>query len=540
MNWKRMGRFLVCLALVAVLLINCSPIKAKAITAEAMVLVSGSILITSALIGIGIGIGENVAAFLEVVEDIKSSDAMKDFLNADGNVAIQRFSTSGGDLSAWMVPLVFLEAVRMALVECEILRDGGESANGVPDERFDNDVYYGNYLLPEFVPSSDYPYFVVFVSGSSFWVQDFSALVTLRDGDFYADVSMTTHLYSRDVFADGTTAWSYYSTSNWSKGSIINFASFDRSAIYANFPLCDADGNVLQSFPEPTQSLLSTDYDLTLFDVAPLDQELAAGYPTWSGGAIADDTEAYWYPIGLGQTLDETLGLTQEQVQAGEGTFEATDSDAGTADDTVTASGLKGWIDSFKDNVSMWFARVSLHVSNTYDTVVQGFADVGAGIASIPDAIVSGVTSALEAIFVPSEDFLTAKVDALRAEFAFADTIITGGQMIGDAFNGFDAEPPIIYIDLGATRGDYDIGGKVPFIDLTWYEEYKPTVDMLLSSFLWVVFIWKLFQKAPGIISGMPGDFVMEGLQQLNLDVYLPARKESHEKVRRLNRRSKL
>ena len=154
----------------------------------------------------------------------------------------------------------------------------------------------------------------------------------------------------------------------------------------------------------------------------------------------------------------------------------------------------------------------------------------------LADALLSGV----EALFVPSEDFLTDKVDALRSEFAFADTLITGGQMIGDAFNGFDTSPPVIYIDLGATRGDYDIGGKTPFIDLTWYEEYKPTVDTLLSSFLWVVFIWKLFQKAPGIISGMPGDFVMEGLQQLNMDVYLPYRKESHERVRRLNRRSKL
>lgn len=97
----------------------------------------------------------------------------------------------------------------------------------------------------------------------------------------------------------------------------------------------------------------------------------------------------------------------------------------------------------------------------------------------------------------------------------------------------------MIYIDLGASRGPYDLGDVVPFVDLRWYEEYKPTGDALLSAFMWAAFIWRMFVKAPGIVSGMPGDFVMDGVNALGMVDALPSRKKAYEIHRRDTRRLK-
>jgi hypothetical protein len=49
----------------------------------------------------------------------------------------------------------------------------------------------------------------------------------------------------------------------------------------------------------------------------------------------------------------------------------------------------------------------------------------------------------------------------------------------------------------------YDYGGEVNVLDLSWYEDYKPTVDGIMSGFLWLLFLWGLFKQAPNILAGM-------------------------------------
>ena len=147
--------------------------------------------------------------------------------------------------------------------------------------------------------------------------------------------------------------------------------------------------------------------------------------------------------------------------------------------------------------------------------------------------IVEPLLAGLSYMFVPSADYLSAKVDAIRAEFGFADGVIAGAEMIRDMFSGLDPEPPVIWIDLNASRGSYDIGDKVKFLDMTLYAEYKPTVDKLLSALIWIVFIWQTFKRLPGIISGVPGDFVMDGIHVLGLEDRLPSRNAAYEIQRR-------
>lgn len=140
--------------------------------------------------------------------------------------------------------------------------------------------------------------------------------------------------------------------------------------------------------------------------------------------------------------------------------------------------------------------------------------ELGTLIESIPGIITDKMAeigaqtkAAIEALVVPDEDYLTDKVNALCEEFAFADSIVKTAKELKVGLAGVTTEPPVIYINLGATRGSYDIGGVVPFIDMRWYAEYKPTADALISAFLWICFIWRMLIHLPGIISGASGLF---------------------------------
>lgn len=137
-------------------------------------------------------------------------------------------------------------------------------------------------------------------------------------------------------------------------------------------------------------------------------------------------------------------------------------------------------------------------------TVISGFTDVVTGIKSIPEAI----AAAIAALFVPSVGFVEAKVEALRAQFGFADSIIGSIEVIKNSLDFSAAGPPVVYVNLAAAENGVKYGGLVPFIDMSWYARYKPTGDALLSSFFWVVFAWRTFVHLPGIISGASGNFV--------------------------------
>jgi len=67
---------------------------------------------------------------------------------------------------------------------------------------------------------------------------------------------------------------------------------------------------------------------------------------------------------------------------------------------------------------------------------------------------------------------------------------------------------PYIPVNLSAAQSHYgfNYGGEVGFLDLSWYAPYKHTVDNILSGFLWLFFMWKLFSKLPGIIGGSSMD----------------------------------
>lgn len=128
-------------------------------------------------------------------------------------------------------------------------------------------------------------------------------------------------------------------------------------------------------------------------------------------------------------------------------------------------------------------------------------ADILSAIQSLAITIADAIADALVYVFVPSADFITAKVESLRARFDWINPFIDFAKSL--SFSG--SEPPVIYIHLDAAEGSYYYGGTIPFLDMRWYARYKATGDAIISGFLWALFGWRMYLKLPGIINGAAG-----------------------------------
>ncbi len=121
---------------------------------------------------------------------------------------------------------------------------------------------------------------------------------------------------------------------------------------------------------------------------------------------------------------------------------------------------------------------------------------------SIPGAILDGIKS----LFLPSDGYFEEKIGALRERFSFFESIVDTVQVFKNFFENNDfTEPPVVTVNLNNADSGTDYGLNAKALDMAWYEPYKPSVDAILSSMLWVVFIWNVFRDLPGIISGASG-----------------------------------
>lgn len=140
------------------------------------------------------------------------------------------------------------------------------------------------------------------------------------------------------------------------------------------------------------------------------------------------------------------------------------------------------------------------------ESIADGIANLAKNIASaIGDAIVTPILDGIKAVFVPSEDYLTNKVNKLRARFSFADSIIGTAEEIFGVFEDYVSTPPKIEINLGdaESKFGYKYGGVALALDMSWYARYKGTVDAVVSAFMLGGFAWRIYHNLPSIISGM-------------------------------------
>ena len=169
----------------------------------------------------------------------------------------------------------------------------------------------------------------------------------------------------------------------------------------------------------------------------------------------------------------------------------------------ATLSDILEWAKGLPAVISQAISTAIADVIEWLKSLGATLADILEWIKSLPSAIVDGISSVLTSIFVPTTDFISAKVESLRARFDWIDPFIIFAENISGEL--FSTEPPVIYIHLDDAEGSYNYGGTIPFLDMRWYARYKKQGDLILSGFLWALFAWRMYLKLPGIISGASG-----------------------------------
>ena len=492
MNWKRIGRAALCLLVVCCLILNMSPLSARATAVvvpavPVVAAVPGLNVVAAVLIGLGVLVGIAVTDWDTVLNNCAEWLEEQGVIDENGNCKIIKFPDHNGGLPKWFADVALIEMIRGWLFEQEVVTEtAGQEGY----------AYYNGVELPA-LPVDSGQYRFIYNNGYG------TIFLVCCDGYYLSLGSMVStgasHQYK---LTDG--AW--VKTSNqYDNGCSWSGSTLDR-ILWCNSDVKSYDGSttyMVGSDVVPAGSSVDTAYDVSLGEFASSDTAIADGYTTWAENATtvtgstiggSDDEEIAVFPLGLGQTWEDTRELTQEDVWAGTSTYEdtSTDTDIGVITGT------------FADTA------VGTFINNLIDALMTPFK-------WLADALLTGV----KAIFVPSEDFLTAKVEALRSRYGFADSIMDTGKAIGAALNDFDASPPIIYMELANAESHYDWGGRAIALDLRWYERYKPTVDQLLSALLWIFFAWRVFRKLPGIISGMEGDAPFEPVSDGRLGSYV-------------------
>ncbi len=145
----------------------------------------------------------------------------------------------------------------------------------------------------------------------------------------------------------------------------------------------------------------------------------------------------------------------------------------------------------------------AITLNPSYDiTVANDFT----GLEGIISRAVQGV---LTDVFVPNEVATLEKVGEMQEYFKFKDDVITAVDDLKTMLFGITPSP-ILKIPIGKTTSKkYNYGtGNYIIIDVSWYAPYKQFGDKVILAIAWALFLWRLFLKLPGIISGTEGSIM--------------------------------
>lgn len=102
----------------------------------------------------------------------------------------------------------------------------------------------------------------------------------------------------------------------------------------------------------------------------------------------------------------------------------------------------------------------------------------------------------LKSLFVPSEERITALTDTVSSKFGFIDTIKTSINSLKDTFNNMDSS---VKLETSTITSKY-YNGKLTIIDMSWYAPFKPYGDLVITGFVYLFFLWRVFVRIPSII----------------------------------------
>lgn len=365
----RIFRALVCLVLVAALLVQVSPIRARA-AGPNFFFVDPELQLASDLIGLGISVGTDAAAHNQVIQDAADWLADTGEWLSEGMLKVYKVAAAAGGYK-YMVDGDFLQELFEWMFDAEVVTVQSDIAS---------------LLVP-------------LAAGSSL---EGSAIVVNTDCQIFHYYYSTT-LYTCCISTEKivytslgqTHTSSSYVNNDLLGGSIVYYADFSGLVSADSVSYMDTNQysgttknnrvNVcLNGLAPIVNASISTDKDLSLNHVGAFGSILPDSYPDWFANSttITDSEtgeEKTVVPVALGQTLEETQSMTQADVWAGASTYVETETDVGTGDDTVTVPETVTLKDILTGILSV--------PKSIAQAVAAFFADVVAAVKAIPAAI---------------------------------------------------------------------------------------------------------------------------------------------------------
>lgn len=349
-------------------------------------------------------------------------------------------------------------------------------------ETFFNYDYYCIVLSPSLggyvnLYASNSPFTLGLYGGTIYWfVSSDSKLV-------YGGASISS--------LEGLVSWSQGSVGANSHTGSINLASDDFKFIYSNFDLKNENDEVVIS--KTTERGTSTgDSD---------NNQNTTGGNTTTGGSTGDNTNTStdFSSSGVFSWIAKGFELVVDTIKAL----------------LSPADLIMNFLNPFSDqfifkilfeNVSGLFEAFNIDSSNF---IFSGFFENVKNIVSFLNPasenffvykLIDLLKEALKFLFVPSEERINAIIETVKVKFSFVDSVITAVNSIKDIVNNLGVAPKIT-LNLKETK--YTEAQNVVVFDLSWYAPYKTYGDLLITGFIYLMFLWRLFIKLPNIINGI-------------------------------------
>lgn len=371
----RFFRALVCLVLVAALLVQVSPIRARA-AGPNFFFVDPELQLASDLIGLGISVGTDAAAHNQVIQDAADWLAETGEWLSEGMLKVYKVAAAAGGCK-YMVDGDFLQELFEWMFDTVVV--------DVIFPSLSLTTKSGHFAYSEVSYTLDIPFEVFSVclyDGTSYWPYLFIYSESYFDHYYGSDGALvSTHTVSSNgAFFSNVCSWSkhaspddyFSSVSGFYDLGVVSFGSGDIQEYFKTFSLEGLSGEV------------TTSKDLTLNHVGVFGSILPDSYPEWfQNSTTITDSETgepkTVVPVALGQTVTETQGMSQTDVWAGTSTYVDTETDVGTGDDTITVPETVTLKDILTGILSV--------PKSIAQAVAAFFADVVAAVKAIPAAI---------------------------------------------------------------------------------------------------------------------------------------------------------
>lgn len=116
--------------------------------------------------------------------------------------------------------------------------------------------------------------------------------------------------------------------------------------------------------------------------------------------------------------------------------------------------------------------------------------------------IIELLKSALQWLFVPSEERITALHNTISEKFSFVTTIRTASDSIKNSIENTGNAPKL---KIRTFKTKYTDEQQQTILDFSFYAPYKAYGDAIITGFVYALFFWRLFISIPNIINGNAG-----------------------------------